>query len=73
MISIFRKFNPFNALWLAVVLIVLRLGYVYSAPASIEFTFVELLVVYRANLHVAYLGSFFLSFGEDMPLHIGFT
>jgi hypothetical protein len=41
MISIFRKFNPLNALWLAIVLIVLRLGYVYSAPANIEFTFVE--------------------------------
>ena len=41
MISIFRKFNPFNALWLAILLIVLRIGYLYSAPATIEFTFVE--------------------------------
>jgi hypothetical protein len=41
MIKIFRTFNPLNAIWLAIVLIVLRLGYVYSAPASIEFTFVE--------------------------------
>jgi len=41
MISIFRKFNPLNALWLAVLLVVLRIGYLYSAPATIEFTFVE--------------------------------
>ncbi|WP_461450769.1 DUF6427 family protein [Mucilaginibacter sp.] len=41
MIKIFRSFNPLNAVWLAIVLVVLRLGYVYSAPAGIEFTFVE--------------------------------
>jgi hypothetical protein len=41
MINIFRTFNPLNALWLAIVLFVLRIGYVVNAPANIEFTFVE--------------------------------
>jgi hypothetical protein len=41
MISIFRKFNPLNALWLAILLVILRIGYLYNAPANIEFTFVE--------------------------------
>jgi hypothetical protein len=41
MISIFRRFNPLNALWLLILLVVLRIGYLYNAPANIEFTFVE--------------------------------
>src|SRR6201986_4073281 len=41
MISIFRKFNPFNALWLAVLLFILRVGYAAQAPANIAVTFVE--------------------------------
>jgi hypothetical protein len=41
MINIFRTYNPLNALWLAIVLFVLRIGYVVNAPANIEFTFVE--------------------------------
>lgn len=41
MINIFRTYNPLNALWLAFVLIVLRIGYAVTAPANIEFTFVE--------------------------------
>ncbi len=41
MIGIFRRFNPLNALWLAIVLFALRVGYILHAPANIEFTFVE--------------------------------
>jgi len=41
MINIFRAFNPINILWLAILLILLRMGYVIHAPAKIEFTFVE--------------------------------
>jgi hypothetical protein len=40
-INIFRRFTPLNALWLAIVLFILRIGYLYNAPAHIEFTFVE--------------------------------
>lgn len=41
MINIFRTYNPLNILWLAILLFLLRIGYVYHAPAIIEFTFVE--------------------------------
>lgn len=41
MINIFRRFNPLNALWLAIILFVLRIGYAFTAPENIEFTFVE--------------------------------
>jgi hypothetical protein len=41
MISIFRTYNPFNILWLVIILILLRVGYLYHAPANIEFTFIE--------------------------------
>jgi len=41
MISLFRKYNPINIFWLAVLLVLLRINYVVNAPAKIEFTFVE--------------------------------
>jgi hypothetical protein len=41
MINIFRTYNPLNLLWLAVILVLLRLGYLMQAPAQIEFKFVE--------------------------------
>ncbi len=41
MINIFRTYNPLNILWLAVLLFALRIGYVYHAPATIPFTFIE--------------------------------
>ncbi|MDB5030933.1 DUF6427 family protein [Mucilaginibacter sp.] len=41
MINVFRTYNPFNILWLAILLFLLRIGYVYHAPATIQFTFVE--------------------------------
>lgn len=41
MINTFRKFNPMNALWLAMLLIVLRIVYVLHAPDKIQFVFVE--------------------------------
>jgi len=41
MIGIFRRFNPLNALWLAIILFALRVGYMVNAPANLEFTFVE--------------------------------
>lgn len=41
MINLFRTYNPLNAIWLAVLLIVLRLGYIVDAPDEIQFIFVE--------------------------------
>ena len=41
MINTFRKFNPINILWLAILLVVLRVGYVLHAPDEIRFTLVE--------------------------------
>jgi len=41
MINVFRTYNPLNILWLAVLLFVMRIGYVYSASAAITFTFIE--------------------------------
>jgi len=40
-INLFKTYNPLNAIWLAVLLIVLRTGYLYNAPAAIQFVFVE--------------------------------
>jgi len=40
-INLFKTYNPLNAIWLAVLLIILRIGYVYNAPAEIQFVFVE--------------------------------
>lgn len=41
MINLFKTYNPLNAIWLAVLLIILRIGYVYNAPSQIQFIFVE--------------------------------
>jgi hypothetical protein len=41
LIKIFRTFNPLNAILLAVLLLLLRIGYALHAPANMEFTFVE--------------------------------
>lgn len=41
MINIFRTYNPLNLLWLAVLLVLLRLGYLFQAPPQIDFKFVE--------------------------------
>jgi hypothetical protein len=41
MIGTFRTYNPFNIAWLIIILVLLRMGYVYHAPDKIEFTFVE--------------------------------
>ncbi len=41
MINLFRKYNPTNTIWLAVLLVVLRIGYVYTAPPQLALTFVE--------------------------------
>ena len=40
-IKLFRTFNPFNVLWLIILLFALRIGYAYQAPQNIGFTFVE--------------------------------
>ncbi|HTD98566.1 MAG TPA: DUF6427 family protein [Mucilaginibacter sp.] len=42
MIKLFRSFNPLNILWLAILLVILRVGYVYNAPAKVDFPFIEL-------------------------------
>jgi hypothetical protein len=41
MINLFRAYNPLNILWLAILLILLRIGYVYHAPDKIVFSSVE--------------------------------
>jgi len=41
MINLFRKYNPGNTVWLAILLIVLRIGYIFNAPPQLEFAFVE--------------------------------
>src|SRR3569833_2010544 len=42
MIKFFRSYNPLNIIWLAVLLCVLRAGYLYSIPAKTDFPFAEL-------------------------------
>ena len=41
MIDIFRRFNPLNIIWLAVLLFILRAGYVLFAPAAIPLQLTE--------------------------------
>ena len=41
MISIFKVFNPLNVLWLAVLLFLLRVGYIAQVPDKMELTLVE--------------------------------
>lgn len=41
MINAFRTYNPLNILWLAVLLFLLRAGYVYNAPPALAFTYLE--------------------------------
>lgn len=41
MINLFRTYNPFNILWLAVLLFLLRIGFIYNVPAKLEFTYLE--------------------------------
>ncbi|RYY37150.1 MAG: beta-carotene 15,15'-monooxygenase [Sphingobacteriaceae bacterium] len=41
MINIFRNYTPINIVWLAVLTLFLRIGYLANVPAKIEFVFVE--------------------------------
>jgi hypothetical protein len=41
MISIFKVFNPLNVLWLAILMFILRIGYIAHVPDKLEFIFVE--------------------------------
>ena len=41
MINIFKIYNPLNILWLAILLFVLRIGYMAQVPGKLEFIFVE--------------------------------
>jgi len=41
MIRFFKALNPLNILWLAVVLFISRMGYLFNAPAKTEFAFSE--------------------------------
>lgn len=65
MISIFKLFNPLNVLWLAILMFVLRIGYVAQAPAQLEFTFVEpfarLLVPVSYEYAFSPMGNIFLA------------
>ncbi len=42
MIKLFRSFNPLNIIWLAVFLVILRLGNIYHTPDKTEFPLAEL-------------------------------
>ena len=42
MIKLFRSFNPLNFVWLAILLFILRVGFVYHMPDKAEFPLVEL-------------------------------
>ncbi|WP_374950810.1 DUF6427 family protein [Mucilaginibacter sp.] len=41
MINIFKIYNPLNVIWLVVLLIITRIGYLLQAPGRLEFIFVE--------------------------------
>ncbi|RFZ91883.1 beta-carotene 15,15'-monooxygenase [Mucilaginibacter conchicola] len=41
MINLFKSFNPLNILWLAILVFVLRMGYIAEAPDKLQFVFVE--------------------------------
>lgn len=41
MINVFRTYNPLNILWLVILLVLLRAGYIYQLPDKLLFTFVE--------------------------------
>lgn len=41
MISVFRNFNPINVLWLAIVLVLTRVCYLYTGPAFVELNLIE--------------------------------
>jgi len=41
MINFFKSLNPFNILWLAVILVALRVGYLINGPGKIEFAFAD--------------------------------
>lgn len=41
MINLFKIYNPLNVIWLAILLFVLRIGYLTHVPDKLEFIFVE--------------------------------
>jgi hypothetical protein len=41
MINLFKTLNPLNILWLAILLFLLRAGYLFNVPAKVEFAFSE--------------------------------
>jgi hypothetical protein len=41
MVSLFRNYNPLNIFWLALLLIILRICHLFTAPSHVEFVFVE--------------------------------
>jgi hypothetical protein len=41
MINFFKAHNPFNILWLAILLFALRAGYLFNIPPKIQFAFAE--------------------------------
>ena len=41
MINLFKTLNPLNIVWLAILLFILRAGYLFSVPAKVEFAFSE--------------------------------
>jgi len=49
MIKLFRSYNPLNMLWLAVILILLRVTFLSAIPAKENFPFAELFS--RLHLH----------------------
>ncbi|RFZ81795.1 beta-carotene 15,15'-monooxygenase [Mucilaginibacter terrenus] len=41
MVNFFKLYNPLSILWLAILLYLLRIGFIVSAPDKVEFIFVE--------------------------------
>lgn len=56
MINLFRIYNPINIVWLAFVVLVMRLGYIINAPDHLDFIFVESFT--RSLVPVAYENAF---------------
>lgn len=61
MINLFRTYNPLNMVWLAILSLVLRLGYLLNAPNKIHFIFVEPFARLLVPLNYEYALSPFLN------------
>lgn len=61
MINLFRTYNPLNMVWLAILSLALRMGYLLNAPDKIHFIFVEPFARLLVPLNYEYALSPFLN------------